>query len=235
MKKIIILFPLLLSLIYLNAQKINDVYDFPVKPGSLEWQKFTSKKEKDDACQVPKTLLKNLTTEALTKTCLDYPLFENLYFFNDLQTGFNTLKSSFNGFQELLSRADAGKELLKIYNSMDPTAINKVWNDTTKGSFTFNFVAIEVLLSQPEILNNIDKQIKTDLKTLALQKFDDKRTSGEFSYFSSNPSMLIVARILDAENKLTQIEQDTDTQLFLSKGVLVNPALLDKIYKIAKQ
>lgn len=180
-------------------------------------------------------MLKNYSTEALAKTCLNYPLFKNLYFFNDLQIGFNTLKSSFNGFQELLSRADAGKELLKIYSSMDPTIINKVWNDTTKGFFTFNFVAIEILLSQLEIQNNMDEQLKNDLKTVALKKFDDKKAIGEFSYFSITPSMLIVARILNGENKLTQMKQDNDTQLFLSKGVLGNPALLDAIDKIARQ
>lgn len=74
-------------------------------------------------------------------------MFKDLYFFNNIQTGFNTLKQSFNGFQELLSRSDAGSELLKVYKSMNPDEIRHIANDTLKGDFSFHFVAIEILCS----------------------------------------------------------------------------------------
>lgn len=67
-------------------------------------------------------------------------LFDKIFYFN-------SLKQSFNGFQELLNRSDAGVELFKLYKQMNPTSFNSTWNDTLKGSFTFQFVQIEMLLA----------------------------------------------------------------------------------------
>lgn len=50
------------------AQRLADPYDFPVKPGSEAWQQLQTGKEMMEVCQIPETVLKSLTTEALAIT-----------------------------------------------------------------------------------------------------------------------------------------------------------------------
>lgn len=64
-----LVFVLLLTVsLHRAAQPLADPYDFPVKPGSEVWQQLQTGKEMVEACQIPETVLKNLTTEALAIT-----------------------------------------------------------------------------------------------------------------------------------------------------------------------
>lgn len=91
MKNFFLTFIFFIAISSAYAQTNNNPYHFPIKPGTEEWKKFESRSEMADVLQIPSAILKNLTTEALTKTCLTFPMFKDLYFFNDVQTGFNTL------------------------------------------------------------------------------------------------------------------------------------------------
>src|SRR4051812_19447777 len=102
MKKTIITFVCAIWACALFAQKNNTPYNFPVKPGSEEWNKFTSVDEMYKTCQIPDDILNNLTTPALLKTCLNYPVSSILLLQNTPQEGFDSWKEHFNGVAELL-------------------------------------------------------------------------------------------------------------------------------------
>ena len=228
---------LLLAHLMTNAQTISMPYEFPIKPGTEEWKKFQSRSEMADVLQIPSAILKNLTTESLAKTCLNFPMFKDLYFFNDVQTGFNTLKQSFNGFQELLNRSDASIELVKLYKQMNPKSFNSTWNDTLKGSFTFQFVQIEMLLAQDQIINTLLAETKSALLKEAAQKYELKKASNQFSGFALSPSILIIGRILDKENKLQSLKAGAtkgSIQKFLSTGTADNSEILEQILLLSK-
>lgn len=97
--------------------EITESYEYPIKPGDDEWYEFTSLQEKIEACAIPKEVLSSMTTEALVKTILDYPLLANVYAYENYITGFESVKSYFPGVEELLSREDAQECLVK-YRSM---------------------------------------------------------------------------------------------------------------------
>lgn len=230
-----LIFFITISSIY--AQQNNNAYNFPVKPGTDEWKKFQSRSEMADVLQVPSAILKNLTTEALAKTCMNFPMFKDLYFFNSVQTGFNTLKQSFNGFEELIRRGDAGLELFKLYKQMNPTIFNSTWNDTLKGSFAFQFVQIEMLLAQNEIINTLTEESKTALLKEAAQKYELKKASNQFSGFTLSPSILILGRILDKESKLQNLKGQVTNgsiQRFLLSGTAENSEILEQIWLVSK-
>lgn len=232
MKRIILLYFLFCVASSGFAQQITTPYDFPIKGGSAEWQNFKSRSEMADALQIPGDILKNLTTEALAKTCLNFPMFKDLYFFNYIQTGFNTLKQSFNGFQELLSRGDAGSELLKVYKSMNPKEIGHIANDTLKGDFSFHFVAIEILLSQNELINSLSTDIKTELLDEAASKYKQKKDTKQFSDFSLNTTILFIGRVLDKDGKLKNLKskyKDNQIENFLSTGFVGDPLIIEQI------
>lgn len=60
------------------SQEINSSYNFPVRPGTEEWKKLKSGDEMAAVCNIPEAVLKNLSTQALVNTCLDYPLFNEV-------------------------------------------------------------------------------------------------------------------------------------------------------------
>jgi hypothetical protein len=42
------------------AQKVNDVYDFPVKRGTEQWNALKSYQDKRDACTAPESILSTM-------------------------------------------------------------------------------------------------------------------------------------------------------------------------------
>jgi hypothetical protein len=53
--------------------------------------------------------------------------------FNNLKEGFDQVSTEFNGFQELFKRKDAGTELLKIYQTINPKLIETMRTPLSKG------------------------------------------------------------------------------------------------------
>jgi len=82
-------------------------YDYPVKPGSDAWKNFKTHTEMVKACMIPDNILKNMTTDALTKTVMDYPLMIDMLALPTQYDGYQGIYCLFNGLQELASRKDA--------------------------------------------------------------------------------------------------------------------------------
>jgi hypothetical protein len=93
---------------------ITEAYQYPVVPGMEEWKKLKSLPEMAVACQVPEDILGSMTTEALIETVVNYPLFINLFAYENKKTGLEHVKGYFNGLQELYERDDA-IEKMEIY------------------------------------------------------------------------------------------------------------------------
>ncbi len=74
---------------------------------------------------VPEEKLAAMTTEELLVTCLDYPIFMDIFFFNTLEMGFDRIYDSYNGLQALLERDDAGEVLTEFYSHIDPEQASK--------------------------------------------------------------------------------------------------------------
>ncbi len=173
MRVILLLIGLILSSSFALSQTKSKPYNFPIKPGTDEWKKFTTGAEMINACQVPRDILADLNTEALVKTCLNYPLFPLVKTSNSLQRGFNKATANFNGFQELYSRSDAAKQLVKIYNKMDAKAMDSNWTPNKVGSYTFSFTYIEIILAQEQILSKMT--VMNGKNCLSKQSIDMRR------------------------------------------------------------
>ena len=73
-----------------------DAYDFPIKPGTPEWAALKSHEEMLQVCQVPESILQEMSTEGLIETCLNYPLYWEWLAYSNLQQGFETVASRFS-------------------------------------------------------------------------------------------------------------------------------------------
>lgn len=116
LKKIIasaIIVCLLLSATGVSLVKANiGPYSYPVVPGTSEWLSLKSHVEKIQACQIPEEILRNLSTEDLLETVLNYPLLVDMLVWNTPEEGYFEVQSQFNGLQELSKRSDVLQSLM---------------------------------------------------------------------------------------------------------------------------
>jgi hypothetical protein len=89
-------------------------WDYPIKPGMPEWASSGGVA----ACQIPDSILNDLSTACLTKICLQYPFIYDMFVFNDKRKGFDMFFRNFNGIRELYNREEVLEELLKQYHNL---------------------------------------------------------------------------------------------------------------------
>lgn len=93
---------------------IDTPYEYPVLPGTQEWIDLGDTLTRRRACQIPDDILHNMTTDALLQTVINYPFLPDIYAFDSIQMGYETVKRRFNGLQELETRPDY-LDLLSCY------------------------------------------------------------------------------------------------------------------------
>jgi hypothetical protein len=232
MRKLILLICFCFFIAISIAQQIDTPYVYQITPATVDWKQFQSREEMAAVLMIPVDIVERMSTKALVTTCMNFPMFKDLYFFNDIQTGFTTLKSSFNGFQELLKREDAGFELLAVYKQMHPEEYDKAGDDILKSDFTFKFVQIEMFIAQEEIVNTLSENLERELLTEAALKYDSKKKAGIFSGFSLSPSVLIIGRILNKNNQLQELKSqiaENAVGRFLISGTADRMEILEQI------
>jgi hypothetical protein len=126
-----------------SGNEISCEWDYPVKPGMPEWAELH---DYVTACQIPDSILNSLSTECLTKICLQYPLIIDMLMFNYMKDGFNKFYRDFNGIRELYNRnsEEVLSELLKQYHNLinDMSILDNGYNFT----FATAIPVLEVLL-----------------------------------------------------------------------------------------
>ncbi len=134
----------------------SQTYTYPVLPGTEAWRKLKTHDEMVFATSIPEKTLSAIKTSDLVETCFAYPLLLDVFAFNSLKAGFETVLSKFNGFQELKKRNDAGINLLEAYVSIN---IKKMLSDNQdiaiKGQYSIKISIYEIMLRDTKILEHI--------------------------------------------------------------------------------
>lgn len=169
---------ILLLMVPIAAFSQNDTpsWEFPVKPGTLNWKTLKNNAEKVEACQVPKDVLPLLKTPELIQTCLTYPLLPDMFAFNNIKDGFQKFEDDFNGFRELINREDASIELLKLYRRLDPCLIPEDADILVKGAYAFRFSFIELFISHPLVIEKLSTSGKKEIVKEFLLKKEKKKS-----------------------------------------------------------
>lgn len=193
----LIVFGLVLFLNITMGQNQSQIYDYPIRPGTAEWEKLNSFEERRNAYNIPPQLLANMSTENLVQTCLAYPDFMLMMSRNSLQQGYDYLKTIFNGFIELEQREDAVRELLKEYQLLNPADIINYETPLEKGKFSFRFTFKEVLLAQESILQNMDSTTERELIKQCLNHHEAKTNMPEhYASFNLMTPAFVLGRIM---------------------------------------
>jgi hypothetical protein len=227
MKRYIVFVMLLFSLDSL-AQQLDVGWDYPIKPGTNEWKNLKSYEEQLNSYNIPSEIIKKISTEELVKTCLAYPEWRMINAYSDRQAGLANVIGLFNGFHELLVRHDAAKELIKVYVKMDPLVIDRNWTSLQKGTYSFQFTCIEMLLSHGVIVRQLDETNIRVLLNEAISKYKSKKQMEDMcSLWYLSPTAGLCLSILEKDGLL--IKSNSDLQLFQQTFMTEDIEILERI------
>lgn len=236
MKKIIVLLLLAIPIISFAQEKVT--WDFPVKPGTNEWKALKNQKEKLDACQIPDDILKDIPTSELMELSFTYPLIYDILAFNSAQAGIDQFKKKFNGFSEFLQHEEAADLLMERYSNIQPRGYSKNWTEIEKGYYSLELIAMELFLSQNEIISKLSTLEKKKLVKELIKKLEEKDDKELYGRLSQMSIGFTLARVIqNAEYNLRETDTKTRNEIesFTEYGNLQNIQILPYLLSNAKE
>ncbi len=219
----------------------SEVYRFQVVPGTGEWKDLGSTRARVEALQIPTGVLENMSTKTLVRACLDFPFLAELWYAAESrQEALNRLVEVFNGLRELLNRKDAAAELLKVYSQLAPGHVQADWSQYEKGKYSFRLAAVELLLAQQPVLENLQKD-RILLKKAASYLESKKKRRDLFGNKTLMATALLMGRVMRTDkvhNKVFRQKASEITELdeFLKHGHTPHvKAVIDEITAEAQQ
>ena len=235
MKKIILLLIFSSSILFSYSQNKNNLWDYPIKPGTDAWASLSSSQEMIDACQIPADILPNLSTASLADLCMNYPLLSDMLLANNYQDGFDKLVNIFNGFQELFKREDAGLALLNMYEKFDLDSFHK--NKDTEFKNVFFDMCIDVVMAQPVFLEKLNPDQEIKLMNESLNKLKIRQQIGD-SFYRQKTTAVILSRLLTKNNAaLKEYDQFGNDKFLLLNNyfILEDESIIEKIKQQAEK
>lgn len=118
-------------------------FRYPFSQGDKKWKEFKNPQDRIVALQIPEDVLTKISTEELISCCLDFPYLSDAVFFDDINDGFNSLVSEFNGLRELQKREDRIDALIKTFGLI---SLDKMYlGDKTTIEIGYNSLKIYIL------------------------------------------------------------------------------------------
>ncbi len=131
-------------------------YTYKITPDSEEWGDY-SPPELRNILDIPLEFVREMDTDFLIATVLDYPYIGDILAFSTYEQGIEVVSSRFSGLDELLKRKDAPQALCKEYSNL----CSKLGTDALKDNQEpFGFVkhrVLEAILMQPFIYNYLSQ------------------------------------------------------------------------------
>lgn len=184
---------------------------FPITRDDERWPFLYNEENKNAACQIPDSILSELSTEDLLYMVEQYPNYTILYWFEDQKEGFQALRDQFNGLDVLLQRTDCKDVVLEAYTTLqinektkydynenthkdtEVEDINRIIKDdeamilVRQDAREKYIVAIlEMILAQPELQVNFTEEDSEILGQAIMEKSVMKSKAGCFEYNAPN-------------------------------------------------
>jgi hypothetical protein len=124
-----------------------------------EWANFSTVEEMIAACQVSENILQTMSTQAVIQTLWEYPFLNNVLHRYQYQFDFESTFSNNNAYNELLTRQDAGTNILKRLLLLNPV------HSLTAQELSRSF---EILMSQTVFLFQLNDDEKKQVIEITL-------------------------------------------------------------------
>ena len=202
-----------------NGKRPVDSYNYPVRPGMPEWANLKTGAEQEAACQVPKNILENMTTQAIVQSILEHPLFTFFLFTTEYYKAvFDDQLYRNNACMELLLRKDGGKSLLERYILSDPLS-------ELTSVLKFESQMLELFLTQTVFLSQLNDCEKKEIVKTAFNKYDvrhkewyDPNQSDLYLDKSNFTVTLLIGNVIHAANYTrfcNEVEKNDELRAFL--------------------
>lgn len=193
-----------------------DTYVFPVAPDTEKWKKLHDKglEYVYEAHQMPSKVLKQTSTEGLIYTFFDYPYGMTplmQYFSSFASAHFTDPDYPMNFCMELQKRKDAANCLVKMLGQVNPLGCNNAFR---------TYQAIMLMLTVPDILNQLDMDGKKKVARIAIEK--NEEAGLELEYASSvNYLLSHIMLAADFEEFRNAVSSDAELKSFVETGPLM--------------
>lgn len=236
MKRYIFIFILTTHTLLCFQQNNEKKWNFPVKPGTNEWNNLKSEQERINAMQIPEELLTIMSAEELLDACVNFPLFGYYSAFNTPQVGFEIMFSRFNIFNKLCEKDSIGQYLVKVYEDAEMDGWKHMGNKFDGSYWTLKLSYIEYLIAQKEVVSRLEQKDKAELLKIAKAKLTQKLAHQSFNSISGiSPSLLLISRILYSDKVLYDsllLKGEKNIQYLLETGLLNNTEIIDEILNL---
>lgn len=226
-----IIFIIIMSFAYNNISA--QVYSYPIKPGTEAWKKLKSHDDMVNICQIPDNLIQQMNTRDLLETCLKYPLFFDMYAYDNPKIGFDEMSKNFNGFLSLKKRSDACLIILEEYKRINAESVATFKSEEEKGKFTMHLSAIEILIANDDILNQLKQTHKKEILKEILRKNQGKEEYKDiFGKLGKLTLVYTASKILDTMDDTvwkSYKEGNQNAKLFSDKMILSDQSILNNV------
>lgn len=158
------------------------------------WTGIESLENRFAMCDVPISRLKAMTTEALVKSIMNYPLNYLIFVYNDPETAIDIIVDKSPLHQELLSRLDVKNVFINLYATADlDMRIEKSDFDSDYTSLSYtNTMFMDYFLGYKVLPILGESSVKQQLTEAVIKKLDERVQNKEtFSTFSIEPLLVI--------------------------------------------
>ena len=183
----------------MNMPRPNGSYNYPIYPGMDEWSKFNTGQQMVEACQIPKEIVSQMSTQALVQAIWEHPLLWEIFHRFQYQSDFESIFFDNNAYMELTKHADAGSILLKRLELAIPLA-------PAPRSETH---LLELLISQPIFLSQLNNDAKIKVVEIAFQNDSLRKNEiplNTFMNYNGIITSLLIGRAMVAANYITFLE-----------------------------
>lgn len=177
----------------LSLAQIDDPIVFITEDNVSAWTSIVRLEDRFKACNVPELVVKRLSTNALVKSALNYPMNYLVFAYDDPQTAINLICDRSNLHKELLKRQDAYRILVERF------ALTDVDMSDTKSNFDQNYevlsfcneMFLEHFLSSGLFKERLDKETLEILMDAVRDKMERRLADASFSANSIEPLISI--------------------------------------------
>ena len=209
-------------------------YQYPIYPGTDVWKNLDPKTvNRYELLQLPEDTLRSISTQRLLETCLYYPAMIDVFGFDNQIQGFKIVRTRFSGFDELFNRPDAAENLISYYAGRNPNRVTSFDEDYDKGRYSLDYVILELMISQPEIISQLENSRIKMLTENVLRKLEQQSELHEYYsdvFISISANML--GRLLVKTGELSQEINDELSKL-IDSGNLEDPNNISLIFEKA--
>ena len=206
----------------LEEAGIIDNYEFPILPGTPEYEALTTE-QRDSVMQIPEAVLETMCTVGLIQTCFKYPFLWHYNAWDFYMWWWNSLNISFNGAGNLLERVDAPQKMLTQYLEFSeyPYSDTITWS-STKLDIGAKLVYIELFLSQQDAIETLSSNEKYLLGVRAKHFWQIKMDNYHID-FSLHPgkTSFLMGRMMYYDNYsplLNEMSGNSDLGGFITYG-----------------